>query len=129
MTPEQRIQASEALRTAVWELKAAWIRTSSRRRRARAAHGHFDILDLETALRADVYCLGEDPQGTRAMARRRAVPIADVASMLRISGELLDRRALDGGIARLRLDAEGRKAAATTPTASPGRPAPPWLSP
>lgn len=29
MSPEQKIRASEALRTAAWELKAAWIRGRS----------------------------------------------------------------------------------------------------
>ncbi len=106
----------------------------------RRAHGHFNILDLETSLRADVYCLGEDPLGTWAMARRRALPIADgtvwlapleyvillklryyreggserhlrdIAAMRRISGELIDGPALDEWIARLGLTAEWRKA-------------------
>jgi len=106
----------------------------------RAAHGHFNILDLETSLRADIYCLGEDLLGTWAMARRRAVPIAggtvwlapleyvillklryyrdagserhlrDIAAMRRISGELVEQPALDGWIAQLGLDAEWGKA-------------------
>jgi hypothetical protein len=109
----------------------------------RASNGHFNIIDLETVLRADVYCLGDDLLGRWAMARRGAVPIADgvvwlappeyvillklryyreggsdrhlrdIASMLRISGELLDRGALDGWIGRLGLEVEWRKAEAT----------------
>lgn len=109
----------------------------------RPAHGHFNILDLETSLRADVYCLGADPLGTWAMARRRAVPVGDgavwvapleyvillklryyreggsdrhlrdIAAMRRISSDLLDQPALDGWIARLGLEPEWRKALAT----------------
>jgi hypothetical protein len=106
----------------------------------RPAHGHFNLLDLETSLRADVYCLGDDPLGAWAMARRHAVPIAggsvwvapleyvivvklryyreagserhlrDIAAMRRISGEMIDQPALTGWITRLDLDAEWRKA-------------------
>jgi hypothetical protein len=109
----------------------------------RAAHGHFNLLDLETSLRADVYCLGEDALGTWAMARRRAVPIADtmvwvapieyviavklryyreggsdrhlrdIAAMRRISGDLIDQSALDGWITKLGLEPEWRKALET----------------
>lgn len=110
---------------------------------ARASHGHFNLVDLETALRADVYCLGEDPLGTWAMARRRAVPVGDItvwvapleyvivlklryyreagaerhlrdiATMRRISEELIDQQALDDWIRRLGLASEWRKALAT----------------
>ena len=106
----------------------------------RAAHGHFDLLDVETSLRADVYCLGDDPLGAWAMARRHAVSMADVqiwvapieyvivlklryyrdggadrhlrdiAAMRRISGALIDRQSLERWIARLGLEAEWRKA-------------------
>jgi hypothetical protein len=106
----------------------------------RPAHGHFNILDLETSLRADVYCLGADPLGTWAMTRRQAVSVGhgtvwvapleyvillklrryrdggserhlrDIAAMRRISGELIDQPALDGWIARLGLDAEWQQA-------------------
>jgi len=106
---------------------------------ARPVHGHFNILDLETSLRADVYCLGSDALGAWAMTRRRAVPIAggtvwvappeyvillklryyresgsdrhlrDIAAMRRISGDLLDPAVLDAWIARLGLDTEWRK--------------------
>ena len=105
---------------------------------ARPTHGHFNILDLETSLRADVYCVGNDALGAWALARRRAVPIAggavwvappeyvillklryyresgsdrhlrDIAAMRRISGDLIDQPALDGWIGRLGLDAEWR---------------------
>lgn len=109
----------------------------------RPAHGHFNILDLETSLRADVYCLGDDALGVWAMARRRAVPVGDgtvwlapleyvivlklryykdggserhlrdVAAMRRISGDLIDEPALDGWLARLGLEREWRKALTT----------------
>jgi hypothetical protein len=108
-----------------------------------ASHGHFNLLDLETSLRADVYCLGDDPLGTWAMTRRRAVPVADgavwvapleyvialklryyrdagserhlrdIAAMRRISGELIDQPVLEEWIARLGLEAEWRKALET----------------
>jgi hypothetical protein len=106
----------------------------------RATHGHFNLLDLETSLRADVYCLGEDLLGTWAIARRRHVSIGDltvsvapieyvillklqyyreggsdrhlrdVAAMRRISGELIDASVLDDWIVRLGLEPEWLKA-------------------
>lgn len=102
----------------------------------RAAQGHFNVLDLETALRADFYCSGDDPLAGWAMARTREVTVAghpirvapieyvillklryyrhsgsdrhlrDIAAMLRISGELIDRLALSEWIERLGLAAE-----------------------
>ncbi|MBA3895339.1 MAG: hypothetical protein H0X69_16920 [Gemmatimonadales bacterium] len=105
---------------------------------ARAAHGHFNILDVDTALRADVYCLGGDPLGAWAMRRRRDIQVAganiwvapieyvilrkleyyrmassdrhlrDVAAMRRISGALIDRAALVEWMERLGLEPEWR---------------------
>jgi hypothetical protein len=105
---------------------------------ARPAHGHFNIVDVETSLRADVYCLGDDPLGRWAMERRRGITVADatiwvapieyvvlrkleyyrmaasdrhlsdVAAMRRISGGIIDRPALAGWIERLGLDVEWR---------------------
>jgi hypothetical protein len=47
---------------------------------ARPADGNFKILDVETSLRADVYCLGEDDLlGAWAMKRRREIPVAGTA--------------------------------------------------
>jgi hypothetical protein len=110
---------------------------------SRPIHGHFNILDIESSLRADVYCLGTDPLGAWAMARRNAVPIGgeslwvapieyvilmklryyresgsdrhlrDVAAMRRISGDLIDQSALDAWIARLGLEPEWEKAGQT----------------
>jgi hypothetical protein len=109
----------------------------------RVAHGHFNLLDLETSLRADVYCLGEDELGAWAMERRRRVSIADltiwvapieyvivlklryyreagsdrhlrdIAAMRRISGELIDASVLDDWIVRFGLEREWRKALET----------------
>ncbi len=105
---------------------------------ARPAHGHFNIVDVATALRADVYCLGDDQLGGWGMQRRRAIPIAevsiwvapieyvivrkleyyrmassdrhlrDIAEMRRISGAMIDHPALMAWIARLGLDEEWR---------------------
>jgi hypothetical protein len=105
---------------------------------ARPAHGHFNIVDVETSLRADVYCLGDDPLGAWAMQRRRGIPIADatiwvapieyvilrkleyyrmaasdrhlgdIAAMRRISGATIDHAALTAWIERLGLDVEWR---------------------
>ena len=103
---------------------------------ARPSGGHFNILDLETSLRADVYCLGADPLGTWAMGRRREVPIADasiwvapieyvilqklryyresgsdrhlrdIRAMRRISGDLIEEPVLGAWIQRLGLGPE-----------------------
>lgn len=105
---------------------------------ARTAHGHFNILDVETSLRADVYCLGGDPLGAWAMERRRGIPIAgadiwvapieyvilrkleyyrmassdrhlgDIVAMRRISGGMIDRAVLAAWIERLGLEPEWR---------------------
>lgn len=103
---------------------------------ARPGHGHFNILDLETALRADVYCAGEDPAAAWGLSRRRPVKLGegqlwiapieyvillklryfresrsdrhlrDIAAMRRISGNLIDRQVLEPWIKRLGLEAE-----------------------
>ena len=103
---------------------------------ARTAHGHFNIIDVESSLRADIYCLGRDPLGEWAMERRQAVPVAgatlwvapieyvilkkleyyrmaqsdrhlrDIAVMRRVSGTSIDHSALATWIARLGLEAE-----------------------
>ncbi len=103
---------------------------------ARSAHGHFNLLHLESAMRADVYVMGGDPLAAWAMERRRQVPIGgdsiwlapieyvilmkleyhrqsgsdrhmrDIDAMLRLSGHLVDRGALSDWITRLGLDQE-----------------------
>lgn len=88
--------------------------------RRRPRYGHFNIIHLDTALRADIYLVGDDPLHEWAVARRRTASIGgdavwfapleyvivrkleyfrqsesdrhlrDVAGMLRVSGELVD---------------------------------------
>lgn len=109
---------------------------------ARHEHGHFNILDVESSLRADIYCLGDDPLGGWAFERLRRVPVGkssiaiapieyvilrkleyfrmagsdrhvtDIAAMLRISGSLIDRTALSEWIERLDLREQWRRAEA-----------------
>lgn len=105
---------------------------------ARPTHGHFNILDVETSLRADIYCLGDDTLGAWAMERRRRIVLAgenlwiapieyvilqklryyrmgssdrhlrDISAMRRISGGSIDEAALEEWIERLGLDPEWR---------------------
>lgn len=42
---------------------------------ARSRHGHFNIIHRDTALRADVYLLGDDPLHLWALGRRIRVPL------------------------------------------------------
>jgi len=78
---------------------------------ARSAHGHFNILDLETSLRADVYCLGGDSLGLWAMERRMASSdrhLNDIAALRRISSAMIDDAALARWIEQLGLEPEWR---------------------
>lgn len=107
---------------------------------ARPAWGHFNLLHGDTALRADIYLLGDDQLGAWAMARRWAAPMAgetvwvapieyvilkklvyfrdggserhlrDIAAMVRISGETIDQSALDGWLDHLQLRSEWNRA-------------------
>lgn len=107
---------------------------------ARPAWGHFNLLHVETSLRADVYPLGDDPLGAWAMARRWAIPMAeetvwvapieyvmlkkleyfrdgrsdrhlrDIAAMVRISGDTIDPSAMESWLDRLRLRNEWARA-------------------
>lgn len=43
----------------------------------RPRHGHFNIIHRDTALRADVYLLGEDPIHAWAFGRRVRIPLED----------------------------------------------------
>ena len=102
----------------------------------RSLHGHFNLIHLETALKADCYVAGVDPLHEWAMARRIqhdvggepiwVAPIEyvivrklewhrdtgasrhleDVRAMLRISGPSLDSAALGAWVARLGLEKE-----------------------
>lgn len=101
----------------------------------RAQGGHFNIIHRDTALRADVYLFGNDPLHAWALDRRQRLPLEaiqiwvapleyvvlrklqyyeasqsdrhlrDIAMMLRISGDTLDREALEGWLTRLDLAA------------------------
>ena len=109
---------------------------------ARPRGGHFNLIDRETGLRADVYVAGDDPLHAWAFHRRQRLTLdqlgiwvapmeyvvirklqyfeasgserhlRDVAAMLRISGDLLDRPALDDWIERMGLRAPLEKARA-----------------
>lgn len=106
----------------------------------RNAFGHFNIVHTESALRADVYCVGDDPFGAWAFARRRSLAIGaesiwlapveyvivqklryhrdsgserhlrDVAAMRRISGDIIEEGALADWVMRLGLQSEWEKA-------------------
>jgi len=99
----------------------------------RAGGGHFNIVHRDTALRADVYLVGNDPLHAWALERRRRIALEamqiwvapleyvilrklqyyersgsdrhlrDISMMLRVSGNILDRDALDGWLSRLDL--------------------------
>jgi hypothetical protein len=99
----------------------------------RAQGGHFNVIHRDTALRADVYLVGNDPLHAWALPRRRRLELEamqiwvapleyvvlrklqyyvlsqsdrhlrDISMMLRISGDILDREALEGWLARLEL--------------------------
>ena len=43
----------------------------------RSRHGHFNIIHQDTALRADVYLLGDDPLHAWAFERRVRIPLED----------------------------------------------------
>ena len=100
---------------------------------ARPQGGHFNLIHGETALRADVYLMGDDPLHAWAFARRERVPLEgmaiwvalieyvilrkleyfrasgsdrhlrDVAMMLRISGDSVDQLELERWIDELDL--------------------------
>lgn len=108
--------------------------------RARAEHGHFNVIHRESAMRADVYLAGEDEFNAWALQHRTArtvegevvqfAPIEyvivnklryfrmggsdrhlrDVARMMDISGSEVDQPTLHHWIARQDLDAEWAKA-------------------
>jgi hypothetical protein len=106
----------------------------------RDAHGHFNIIHDETAMRADIYVAGVDPLNAWALQRRvirrieaidvQIAPIEyvilnkllyfrmggsdrhlrDVARMLEISGSEIDEASLSEWIARLSLSTEYARA-------------------
>jgi len=105
----------------------------------RSRGGHFNIIHHDSALRADVYLVGDDPLHQWAMARRRTASIGgediwfapleyvivrkleyfqqsgsdrhlrDIAGMLRVSGEQVDHRQLDRLIVERQLTTPWRR--------------------
>lgn len=103
---------------------------------ARSRGGHFNVLHMDDALRADVYLLGDDALGAWGMQHRRSVAVADgviwlapmeyvilkklayyrdgrserhlhdIRAMLRLSGDLLDEPALQAWLSTLGLEHE-----------------------
>jgi hypothetical protein len=103
---------------------------------ARSRWGHFNLLHIESALRADVYLLGDAPLGVWGMQHRRSIALGDnfiwlapmeyvilnklayyregrsgrhlrdIKAMLRLSGDLLDESALKGWLSQLGLEDE-----------------------
>jgi hypothetical protein len=99
----------------------------------RARGGHFNIIHRDTALRADIYLVGNDPLHAWALERRRRIDLEatqiwvapleyvilrklqyyqrsesdrhlrDISMMLRISGDMLDQEALEDWLTRLDL--------------------------
>ena len=107
---------------------------------ARDEFGHFNVLHLESSLRADIYCCARnDALGHWGLSRRQALTIGehllwlapieyvivqklryfresgherhlrDIADMLQVSGEAIDRLVLEDWIKRLSLEAEWNK--------------------
>jgi hypothetical protein len=102
----------------------------------RARGGHFNLLHLESAMRADVYLAGDDELASWGLEHRRRLSLGDeemwlapieyvvvkkleyfaasgsdrhlrdVARMLRISGKLVDRGVVEGWVERLGLRTE-----------------------
>jgi len=102
----------------------------------RPRHGHFNLIHLETSLKADIYPAGDDPLHAWGMARRArhdvsgvtvwmapleyvvlrklewhrdggsARHLEDIRAMLRVSGERADRAALETWVRRLDLAAQ-----------------------
>lgn len=106
----------------------------------RPAHGHFNVIHHQTAMRADVYLPGGDPLNAWALAHKvvrridddevflapiEAVMLSklryyqmgksdrhlrDIHQMLRISGDLVDRAELERWAARLGVEGELQQA-------------------
>ena len=109
---------------------------------ARGAFGHFNVVHIESALRADIYCVGDDEFGAWAFHHRRSIELGnesvwlapleyviaqklryfrefgqdrhlrDIAAIRRISGDLIDEAALGEWITQFGLHAEWDKARA-----------------
>ena len=112
-----------------------------RQEASRSRGGHLNVIHVDTATKADLYVLGDDPLHHWALPRRRAVPISgeevwlapaeyvivrklqyfrdggsekhlrDIRAVLRLSPEAIDRPALDDQIVRQGLQAEWARVA------------------
>jgi hypothetical protein len=81
----------------------------------RPSGDHFNLLHLETGLRADCYLAGGDELSrVRKLEYRRQGAgehhVDDVARMLRVSRALIDQATLDGWIARVGVAREWKEA-------------------
>jgi len=113
--------------------------------RQRSRGGHFNIIHLDSALRADIYLVGNDPLHGWAMARRQTASIGgdeiwfapleyvivrkleyfqqsdsdrhlrDIAGMLRVSGEQVDHGQLDRLIVERQLGVSWRRVSELAP--------------
>lgn len=113
---------------------------------ARPQGGHFNVIHRETALRADIYLVGNDPLHAWALERRLRMPfeaieiwvapleyvilrklqyfrasesdrhVRDIAMMLRISGDTLDSDAMGTWLSRLHLEEVYLRAERYSPT-------------
>lgn len=109
---------------------------------ARSSGGHFNVIHLDTILRADVYPQGEDPLRAWAFPNRQRITLAgleawfappeyvilqklrywkeggsakhpsDIRAMLDVSGEMIDRDAITSWANRLELTREWESVAA-----------------
>jgi hypothetical protein len=80
---------------------------------ARQQGGHFNVIHIPSALKADLYPLGADPLHHWALKKRRRVEVAGrfmwvapIAAMLRTSGDSIDREKLLEEIRRLGLETQ-----------------------
>ena len=115
----------------------------------RPAHGHFNLLHHPTGLRADIYLAGADPLDAWGLDRRRRETVAgepvwiapagyvivrkleffresgstkhlsDIAAILRVRPDLVDRSELEAWIGRRGLQAQWRRAELPGPPPSP----------
>lgn len=72
----------------------------------RPRHGHFNIIHQNTALRADVYLLGDDPLHAWALERH----LRDISAMIEISGERIERAEVERWAKSFELEEELREA-------------------
>ncbi len=138
-----RLKADDVARlTAIWPAAEFYVPPAEvmEEERNRPAHGHFNVIHTDSAMRADIYVAGDDPMNAWALAHRvireiegepvqfapiEAVIIGklryfalggsdrhlrDIARMLEISGDQVDERELNRWLSRMQLQAEWTKA-------------------